>query len=64
LTLLSSHPWARAPLLIDPLGEVGADGRRALLREHDARRAAGSAPAMFLATPRDLHGSLWCARVC
>ena len=61
LALLAGHPWGRAPLLVDPLGEVGPAGRRALLREYEARRAAGAAPPMALATPRDLHASRWCA---
>ena len=59
LQLLAAHPWARAPLLVDPLREVGEGARRALLAEYDARRAAGAVPAMFIATPRDLHCSRW-----
>ncbi len=62
LSLLAAHPWGRAPLLVDPLGEVGPAARRGLLAEYEARRGAGAAPAMFIATPRDLHASRWCAR--
>ncbi|KAI8473415.1 MAG: Nrap protein [Monoraphidium minutum] len=59
LSLLATHPWGRAPLLVDPLREVGPDARRALVREYEARRAAGGAPAMFIASPRDMHTSRW-----
>lgn len=59
LHLLGSWPWAAAPLLVDPGKEVGQEARRALHREFGARAAAGAAPAMFLATPRDLHASRW-----
>jgi hypothetical protein len=30
LQLLASHPWAAAPLLVDPAGDVGPAARRAL----------------------------------
>jgi hypothetical protein len=59
LRLLGSWPWSAAPLLVDPGREVGPEERRALHREYGARAAAGAAPAMFLATPRDLHASRW-----
>lgn len=59
LQLLAGHPWGRAPLLVDPLREVGEAGRRALTRDFEARRAAGAAPAMFIATPRDTTASRW-----
>ncbi|WIA14624.1 hypothetical protein OEZ85_003130 [Tetradesmus obliquus] len=61
LQLLASHPWAAAPLLIDPAGDVKPDARRALQVEYEARRAAGTLPGMFLATPYDLHSSRWTA---
>jgi len=50
------------PLVVDPAGELGEEALRRLQRAFDERRAAGHAPALFIATPRDPDSSHWCVR--
>ena len=59
LHLVSTFPWSASPLLVDPAGEVGAEARRKMRLDFEAKRAEGAGPALYLATPRDLHASRW-----
>eukprot|EP00887_Chlorella_sp_A99_P002636 scaffold6.g2636.t1 len=61
LRLLADHPWRVQPLIVDPQAELSASQRDAILRQHAARRGAGTAPALCLATARDPGGGAWTA---
>lgn len=59
LQLLAEHPWKVQPLIVDPNSELSATQRDAIVRQHAAQRAAGTAPALCIATPRDPTGGAW-----
>ncbi|GAB4820593.1 hypothetical protein N2152v2_007639 [Parachlorella kessleri] len=59
LRLLCDHPWRVAPLVVDPDREMSQQQREAAARQHSATRAAGTAPAMYISTPRDPTSLSW-----
>lgn len=65
LHLLARHPWASAPLVVDPLGALNEAARRGITQRFEARVAAAAAPAgpkmpaLFVVTSRDTESAQW-----
>lgn len=65
LHLLAQHPWATAPLVVDPLGQLSETARRGITQRFEARVAAAAAPAgpkmpaLFVVTSRDTESAQW-----
>ncbi|EFJ46213.1 hypothetical protein VOLCADRAFT_105649 [Volvox carteri f. nagariensis] len=62
LQLVARWPWHVKPLVVDPAGELREADRRAISSRFEARKAEGTAPAMYLSTPRDLESRHWTAK--
>jgi U3 small nucleolar RNA-associated protein 22 len=60
LELLSTHPWASRPLVVDPEHAVTKVQRAAIMKAFDAARRGGAhAQALHIATPRDPGSRQW-----
>ena len=59
LRLLSHHPWRVTPLLVDPDGEMSAQQRETVLRQHYVRRCGGVLFGVGWGALRERWGVAW-----